>query len=72
MRPIKPLEFAMLLKSEYFSKILAEPAHKCDEGGCDQCDPITSEDVICSKCSEHAQLRENTGTECCGGRSRFE
>ena len=60
------------MQIETFSKQAPECESDCADSECETCNPITDEDVICSKCSEHAQLRENTGTECCGGRSRFE
>jgi hypothetical protein len=43
----------------------------CNEPECDVCDPIEEEDVICGRCGEHAELREQTGTNCCGAGSMF-
>lgn len=38
---------------------------------CDECNPVIEDDVICQRCGEHSEMREETGTECCGAGSRF-
>jgi hypothetical protein len=43
----------------------------CEDYECNDCNPVTEEDVICSECGEHSEMREQTGTECCNGGSRF-
>jgi hypothetical protein len=43
----------------------------CFESECDLCDPIVEPDVICAGCGEHAELREESGTSCCGSVARF-
>lgn len=43
----------------------------CDDSECDECNPVIEDDVICQRCGEHSEMREETGTECCGAGSRF-
>jgi len=50
---------------------LAKAEHSCDDMECDECNPVTEEDVICARCKEHSEMREQTGTDCCGAGSYF-
>jgi hypothetical protein len=44
---------------------------ECDDSECDECNPVTEVDVICAACGDHAEMRQETGTECCNAGSRF-
>jgi hypothetical protein len=45
--------------------------NQCEETECDTCNRVIENDVICRACGEHSELREHTGTDCCGSVSRF-